>query len=161
MDFYKAICQFGPIHEAIFGLCDDQAGSPAYVDTTNPTNWVATVKNSSNKNIVFTAVDKCVLLDGEENGRGRCDCMLTTNELIYFVELKDQAPPWMPHAKDQLKSTIEFFKANHDISRYRHRKAFACNKRRPPFVVIDQEESLDFYRTYGFRLDIQAEIIIV
>jgi hypothetical protein len=87
--------------------------------------------------------------------------MLTTDNLLYLVELKNQEPPWQSDAIRQLKSTIQFLLENHDISNYRKRKAFASNKKRDAFVVIDDEDNLKFYRRTTFRLDIQAEIIII
>ena len=61
--------------------------------------------------MTFTAIDKCVLNDDEEPGRGRCDGMLTSdsNEHIYFVELKNEAKGWRTEAIKQLESTVQFF----------------------------------------------------
>lgn len=161
INFFKRSCQEPPLNHALFGLCDDQDGRKAYTDVTDNTKWVATVKNDKRKEVVFTAIDKCVIKDGEERGRGRCDCMLTASDLIYFIELKDEVPPWQTSAKEQLESTIQFFIENHDINIYKHKKAFACNKKRSKFVVIDNEENKSFFEKYKFRIDIQAEIIIV
>ncbi len=148
--------------EPIFGLCDDQNGTKAYTNINDRTKWIATVKNDSNRNLTFTAIDKCVLKDGEESGRGRCDGMLTSaKHIIYFVELKDQAKGWMPGAIEQLESTINFFIEHHDIHVFKHKKAFACNKKRRHFQVIDNELNSHFFNTYGVRIDVQAEIIIV
>ena len=156
MDFFNTACQSGPFKQDRFGLCDDQNATPAYVDTTTPTKWVATVENPARKEVIFTAIDKCVLQDGDESGRGRCDGMLTTENLLYLVELKDQEPPWRQHAIDQLESSIKFLLAHHDVSRFRHKKAFACNKRRQVFATVDNNLQLQFRRDYGFRIDVQA-----
>lgn len=161
MDFFKPQCQSGPFNEAQFGLCDDQNATRAYVDTTTPENWVATVENPSQKAITFTAIDKCVIQDFEALGRGRCDGMLTTEDLLYLVELKEQEPPWRQHAIDQLESSIKFLLAHHDISRFRHKKAFACNKRRRAFATIDNELQRRFFRDYGFRIDVQATVLVL
>ena len=161
MDFFALGCQQGPFTALEFSLCDDQDSTKAYVSTTIPEKWVATVKNDQKKAVTFTAIDKCVIKDDEEQGRGRCDGMLTTDDLLYLVELKDQRADWLVHAKEQLESTINFLKANHDIDNYRYKKAFACNRRRKAFYVIDNEENKKFFKMFGFRLDIQAEIIIL
>jgi len=161
MDFFKPDCQSGPFDQAQFGLCDDQNATRAYVDTTTPEKWVATVDNPSRRAVTFTAIDKCVMQDGDEPGRGRCDGMLTTDDLLYLVELKDQAPPWRQHAIEQLESSIQFLLAHHDVSRFRHKKAFACNKRRPAFVTVENELQLQFRREYGFRIDLQATVVVV
>lgn len=161
MHFFNTACQEPPFNHTLFGLCDDENGTRAYTNIDNPPSWIATVKNDTAKTIVFTAIDKCVIKDHEFPGRGRCDCMLTTSDLLYLVELKNKTSPWQPHAIEQLESTIQFLIANHDVSSYKHKKAFACNKKRERFAVIDNETNNHFYRTYRFRIDIQAEILIV
>ncbi len=161
MNFFDAACQEPPINHAEFGLCDDQDGTKAYTNLADSAKWVATVKNRNQKELVFTAIDACVINGAEECGRGRCDGMLTSNEHLYFVELKEQMSTWRSHAIEQLESTIQFFIAHHDISAYRFRKAFACNKKHPRFQEIDNELNKSFFRKYGVRLDVQAEIIVV
>src|ERR1019366_1991926 len=137
LNFFDNTCQEPPINNSSFGLCDDQNGSKAYTNLDAPSKWVATVVNNNNTIIVFTAIDKCVLKDEDEPGRGRCDGMLTSSEHIYFVELKDESKGWITDAINQLESTIQFFRANHDITKYKHKKAFACNKKRKHFQKID------------------------
>ena len=161
MDFFQKCCQSGPYKQACFGLCDDQNSTRAYVDTVDPQKWVATVENPSLKAVTFTAIDKCVMQDVDEPGRGRCDCMLTTENLLYLVELKEQEPPWRQHALNQLESTIRFLLEHHDISRFRHKKAFACNKSRQVFATIDNDLQLRFRREYGFRIDVQATVLVL
>ena len=161
MDFFNPACQSGPFDQPQFGLCDDQNATRAYVDTANRERWVATVENPSKRAVTFTAIDKCVIQDGDEPGRGRCDAMLTTDDLLYLVELKEQEPPWQQHAIDQLESSIRFLLAHHDVSRFRHKKAFACNRRRPAFVTIEHNLMLRFRREYGFRIDVQATVLVM
>ena len=161
LNFFKADCQYPPIALNLFGLCDNQNGTIAYPDIENPENWIAEVKNDNNLEVVFTAVDKCVLQDNEHIARGRCDGMLTSDNHLYLVELKNQEPPWQAHAIEQLDSTIQFLIENHDISQFKKRKAFACNKKRDKFVVIDNEFNKAFYNRTTFRIDIQAEIVII
>lgn len=161
MDFFNPACQEPPFRYTLFGLCDKQNGTRAYTDVANPPDWIATVKNNNALEIIFTAIDKCVIKDNEEIGRGRCDAMLTSNMSLYLIELKDVKPPWQADTIEQLVSTINFLKETHDISSYIHKKVFACNKKRSKFQVIDNETNKAFFREYGFRLDIQAEIIIV
>ncbi len=161
LNFFDVTCQEPPLNNTLFGLCDDENGSKAYTNTDDPAKWIATIKNSNSKALIFTAIDKCVIKDHEEKGRGRCDGMLTSGDYLYLVELKNTSSQWQPDAIEQLTSTIQFLKDNHDISSYRHKKAFACNKKRKRFAEIDNEFNLTLYRKYGFRIDSQAEIIIV
>lgn len=161
MDFFKPKCQSGPFSQAQFGLCDDQNATRAYVDTATPAKWVATVENPSQKAITFTAIDKCVIQDCDAPGRERCDGMLTTEDLLYLVELKDQKTNWQPRAIQQLESTIQFLREHHDLTPFRHKKAFACNKRHKPFAPVDHELKRRFFRDYSFRLDVQATVLVV
>jgi hypothetical protein len=163
MDFFETTCQEPTIDESIFGLCDDQMGAKAYTNIDDQTKWIATVRNNRNKNLTFTAIDKCVFNDDDEPDRGRCDGMLTSaeHEHIYFVELKNDRKNWIPDAIEQLESTIKFFISHHDIRVFKHKKAFACNKKHRHFHEIDNELNLRFFRTYRVRIDVQADIIIV
>jgi hypothetical protein len=159
LNFFDASCQYPPVSETLFGLIDKQDGAKAEPVITDPDTWVAEVKNEAALPVVFTAIDKCVLGDGDYAGHGRCDGMLTTARHLYLVELKDSKDGGDP--KRQLISTIDLLRRNHDISMYRLKKAFACNKRRKRFMVIDNEENLRLFRQTGFRLDVQATIVII
>lgn len=161
MNFFDAACQEPAIKHAKFGICDDQDGTKAYTNITDDNKWVATVINPAQRVIVFTAIDACIIKGDEALGRGRCDGMLTSSEHLYFVELKDQMSRWISDAIDQLESTIQFFTQYHDISAFRHKKAFACNKKHRVFQEIDNELNKKFFRKYRVRLDVQAEIIVV
>lgn len=161
LNFFNRNCQYPSINFVSFGLCDKEDGTKAYPDSTNPEDWIAQVKNENKLDIVVTAIDKCILQDEEYPNRGRCDAMLTTNTHLYLVELKNQIPPWQTHTINQLKSTIKFLTENHDISSFKKKKAFACNKKREKFVFIDNEENLAMFRSTGFRIDIQSEILVI
>ena len=161
VNFIENTCKETARNDTLFGLCDDQNGKKAYSNTDNSAKWIATVKNDNGISLVFTPVDNCLIKNNEFVGRGRCDGLLTTVEHLYFIELKDQAKSWITHAVEQLESTIEFFKESHDITAFRHKKAFACNKKRGHFQEIDNEINLSFFRKHKVRIDIQAEIIII
>lgn len=163
MNFFKPECQTTGITSACFGLCDDEVGQVAYVDYQNKAVWIATVENKRGVVLTFTAVDKCVIKDHEQTGRGRCDGMLTSVEHLYFVELKSAKCANNAHGKKQLVSTIQFFKEHHGerLAEFRHRKVFLCNNKKRAFVVIDNEEQKRFVRDHGFRLDLQNEVLIL
>ncbi len=161
MVFFDKRCQEAPREDQLFGICDDNDAKKAYTDVDDNKKWIAIVENRKKTSLVFTAIDKCILKDGEKEGKGRCDGMLTSNEHLYFVELKNETKRWMTDAIDQLESTINLFIENHDASLYKHKKAFACNRRHKKFRELDNELNLRFYRKYGFRLDVQASIIVV
>ena len=161
VNFFETTCQEPPLNNVLFGLCDDKKGAKAYSNTGDSTKWVATVKNDNKKLLIFTAVDKCIIKDNEQRGRGRCDGLLTSDEHIFFVELKDQAKDWITDSIEQLESTIQFFIESHNINKYKHKKAFACNKQHNHFQEIDNEFNRSFFRKYKVRIDLQAEIIVI
>jgi hypothetical protein len=163
MNFFKIACQEPATTDIIFGICDDINHHKAYTVRSNPETWIATVKNDKSEELIFTAVDKCVLKGSEFEGRARCDCMITSKKHLYFIELKEQKSKWITHAVDQLESTIQMFIENHEkeISSYIYKKAFACNRKSGHFHIIDNEDNKIFFDRTGFRLDIQAEIIVV
>jgi hypothetical protein len=161
VNFFGTTCQEPPLNNVLFGLCDDKKGAKAYSNTDDSAKWVATVKNDNKKLLIFTAVDKCIIKDNEQHGRGRCDGLLTSDEHIFFVELKDQAKDWITDSIEQLESTIQFFIESHNINEYKHKKAFACNKQHKHFQEIDNEFNRSFFRKYKVRIDLQAEIIVI
>jgi hypothetical protein len=161
LNFLVNRCQEAARKDLLFGLCDDQDGKKAYSNADSPSKWIATVKNDNAIELVFTPIDKCIIQDHEYPGRWRCDGMLTSSEHLYFVELKDEAKGWITDAVKQLESTIEFFKENHNINAFRHKKAYACNKQHSHFLEIENEFNRAFFRRHKMRIDVQADIIII
>lgn len=161
VDFLVNTCKEPARTDSVFGLCDDQNGQKAYSTIDNAGKWIATVKNDKNIELVFTPIDNCLIKSYELEGIGRCDGLLTSPDHLYFIELKDVAKNWVSEAVEQLESTINLFKENHDINAFRHKKAFACNKQHRYFQEVDNEFNLAFFRKHKVRIDIQAEIIIV
>jgi hypothetical protein len=87
--------------------------------------------------------------------------MLTFADTIYLVELKKQMTGgWIPDALAQLENTIRLLNATEQLKQFRFKKAFACNKKHPNFTVIDNELNKRFFKDYGFRIDVQTEIIV-
>ncbi|GHT83585.1 hypothetical protein FACS1894137_05080 [Spirochaetia bacterium] len=160
-NFFDPVNQEPATTDTEFGLCDDQNGTKAYSDRNCREKWIATVKNENRIPLIFTAIDNGVISGAEAEGRERCEGMLSSKDHLYFMELKHQKADWIQKAKAQLESTINIFIENHGKPQYKHKKAFACNKKHSKFRIIDNDENLRFFRTYGFRLDIQAEIIVV
>jgi hypothetical protein len=149
-----------PTKDIIFGICDDQNGQKAYIDRSDKDKWIATVFNERSFQLIFTAIDKGVINDNEHPNMGRCDGMITSNEHIYFLELKLQRKGGIAKAKCQLASTIDIFNQVHPnkLETYKHRKAFICNKKYPYFHVIEHEEKMAFFVKYKARLDINTDI---
>lgn len=160
MNFFDTTHQEPPTEDLSFGICDDQNGQKAYTDRTNKIKWVATVINEKPFQLTFTAIDKGVIKDDQFPGQERCEGMITSNEHIYFLELKVQRSGGVAKAKCQLASTIKIFNQVHPerLREYKHKKAFICNKSHPNFHVIQNEDQLSFYNKYNVRLDINTEI---
>ena len=159
INFFDTACQEPPITATIFGICDDQDGSKAYTDILESNTWVATVENPEAKTITFTAIDGCIeILRGDGNQERKCDAMLSYTDTIVFVELKDVNKRWIHDAIEQLEITIQNFRANYDLSLYKHKRAFACNKKQPNYAVIEQVTKRHFFETYRVRLNVQAVI---
>ena len=164
VNFFETDCKEESRNEKQFGICDDQNGTKAYTDLANSTNWIAKVKNDNEIDVSFTAIDNCIIVfkEGTRDKESSCDGMLTFAQSLYLVELKKQGTGgWISDAKGQLENTIKLISENHDLSNFRYKKAFACNRKHPSFTVIDTAERKSFFeRTGGFRIDVQAEIVI-
>ena len=157
LDFFNEECQYPSTSTDIFGLCDNNDGSRAFPNFDNEEIWIAEVKNIGKFEIVITAIDSCLLRHDEYPDRGRCDCMLTTETHLYFIELKNKRRKWIPGAMEQLESTMELFKGSHDIFQYKKRKVFACNRKKR-FVEITNAENKEFLRRTDFLKQIQTTI---
>lgn len=164
VNFFETDCKEKSRNEKQFGICDDQNGTKAYTDTTDSTKWIAKVTNVKEIDVSFTAIDNCIIVlkDGTKDKESSCDGMLTFAQNLYLVELKKQGTGgWISDAKGQLENTIKLISENHDLSNFRYKKAFACNRKHPSFTVIDTAERKSFFeRTGGFRIDVQAEIVV-
>lgn len=118
-----------------FGLCDDPppSNSPAYINETDQTIWIAKVNNLNTENITFYAIDNCVSVfrtDGTMDKK--CDGVLSYSSNLIFVELKSRkSKKWFREGRKQITITIRHFILNHDISQYSKIEAYVCNKLRP------------------------------
>lgn len=158
MAFFNTPCSEQPPRtDAEFGICDREDGTPAYTTLIEEPARVATVHNPEGKEVTFTAIDNCLALPPD---RRRCDGMLTTDDTLYLVELKNVRTGWIQDALEQLESTIELLHENEDLTNFRLRKAFACNRRHARFQEVDHERNQRCFREYGFRLDIHATVTI-
>ena len=164
VNFFETDCKEESRNEKQFGICDDQNGTKAYTDTTDSTKWIAKVTNVKEIDVSFTAIDNCIIVlkEGTKDKESSCDGMLTFAHNLYLVELKKQGTGgWISDAKGQLENTIKLISENHDLSNFRYKKAFACNRKHPSFTVIDTAERKSFFeRTGGFRIDVQVEIVV-
>lgn len=163
VDFFNTPCKEPVQANEEFGICDNQDGTKAYTSVSNSTNWIATVINKTQIEVSFTAIDNCIIVlkEGTQDKESSCDGMLTFNNNVYLVELKNQRTRgWLPDAIDQLKNSIKLLKANNNLEEIRCKKAYACNRKYPNFQVMEVERKRKFFDETGFRIDAQAEIVI-
>ena len=163
VNFFETDCKEPSKTDELMGICDDQNGKKAYTDTTCSSKWIAIIKNDGKIPISFTPIDNCIIVlkDGTNDRESTCDGMIIFTDNLYLVELKKRGKGgWISDAVKQLENTIKILLNNHDLRGFKYKKAFACNKKHPGFTVIDNERNKSFFRTYGFRLDVQTEIVI-
>jgi hypothetical protein len=160
VNFFQVQCQ-DTTTNTLFGICDNQNGSPAFIDATNQSIWIAKVINSSAISVTLIAVDNCItILRNDGSMDMRCDAILAYPDNIIFLELKNQLKHWITDAVEQLETTIINFRDSHDISIFRHKKAFAANKKHPQFSYGNNERRQRFFSEYRVRLNIEATIKI-
>ncbi len=163
VDFLITECKEPSRNEGLFGICDDQNGEAAYTDIDHQDQWIATVLNENKIEVTFTAIDNCivVLKEGTNDKESTCDGILTFDNGLYLVELKNQRTSgWKPEAINQLENTIKLLLSNHTLAEFKHKKAYACNRKHPKFQMMDNEFSKRFYDKTKFRIDVQTTIKI-
>ena len=105
IDFFQAQCQ-SITSEKVFGIYDNP---PATLLFKNSDEWHLWVDNPNAKAVSHTAIDDCLGIPRSEGER--CESMITYDDVITFIELKDRdGGRWAGKARDQLKNTIFLFK---------------------------------------------------
>lgn len=164
VDFFKADCQKS-LNEKRFGLIDLEDGTPAKIELTDNGSWNATVVNNDAKQILFTAIDNCIeLLRANGEMDQRCDAMLSYEDNLFFVELKNKRESWQADGLAQIESTINCFKEENEeyYFSFKKRKAIVANAKNqfPGFHDFNLEQREYFMKTHKARIQFEAEIII-
>lgn len=164
IDFFNTQCTESTKRaETEFGLCDDRNGQKAYTNKDDTSKWIATVQNPNQIQVSFTAIDNCLDIKRSDSNdlESTCDGMLTFENSLFLVELKNKDHSgWLKEAKVQLQNTIRILIVNHNLTKFRFKKAYICNKRKPNFTKVHSSENLELFHKTGFRLDIQTNIKI-
>jgi hypothetical protein len=163
INFFDTNCQ-SQTNQPKFGLCDDPPPSkdPAYININDSRKWIAIVENNQEINVIFTAIDNCIQIfrsDGKMDNR--CDGMLTYNNNIIFVELKERKytnSVWIDDGEKQLRKIISVFINNHDLQIFKSKKAYIANSKKPQFQYSHKERMQKFRNDTGFTLIIQKTI---
>ena len=160
IDFFNEECQKNTC-EIKFRICDDNDlnyKNPAYLDFINIANWLVEVVNKSSKKIVFTAIDHCVLkYDKTIDNPSRCYAMLSYEDSIIFVELKNKLKK--PAQIAQLENTIRSFFENNLYIIFSQKEAYLSNKKKTVFLSQDTKEKF-MQENNGFRLFFSTIITI-
>jgi len=157
IDFFNPACQ-SQTDEAVFGIIDTPPSTLSFDDNEN---WICRIENDSKKVITHTAIDDCLQIPFDQGGR--CDSMLTYDDVLIFIELKDRnSSGWAGKARDQLVNTISLFeKENKDkLSQYREVYGHIANKQRPYFKSGLKSLSQKFKDETGFILRVSTVIKI-
>ncbi len=163
INFFKSTCQ-SQTNQYKFGLCDDpnKDKDPAYIDTVDCSKWIAIVENNQEIEVIFTAIDNCIeILRSDGKMDNRCDGMLTYNNNIIFVELKERKytnSVWIDEGENQLRKIISVFINNHDLQIFKSKKAYIANSKKPQFQYSHKERMQKFRNDTGFTLIIQNTI---
>ena len=155
IDFFQTKCR-SITKEKVFGIFD---APPATLSFENPDGWNVWIDNSNEKEIIHTAIDHCLDIPGSEGER--CESMITYNDVLTFIELKDRVGGrWAGKARDQLINTIALFKRDVNISIYNRLYGHIANKQRPNFNAGGKTFSQKFEDETGFILRVSDVIRI-
>jgi hypothetical protein len=155
IDFFKATCQ-SITKEMVFGIYDNP---PATLVFENSENWHAWIENDHSKEITHIAIDGCLGIPDVEGER--CESMLTYEDVLIFIELKDRdGNKQAGKARSQLMNTINLFKRDANIQCYGKHYGYIANKQRPNFKAGGMKFNQEFEDATGFILRVSDVITI-
>jgi len=156
IDFFLADCRT-TTNETVFGIYDIP---PAKLVFANSEDWNVWVDNGQAKAVTHRAIDVCLNIPRAEGER--CESMITYDDVLMFVELKDRdGGRWAGKARDQLINTIALFKRDADIAPYNKHYGHIANKQRPRFKSGGMKFSQEFEDETGFILRVSDVIKII
>jgi len=155
INFFERACR-SATSEKVFGIIDIP---PATLVFNNAEDWNVWIDNKNEKEITHIAIDDCLGIPRAEGER--CESMITYDDVIIFVELKDRdGGRWVGKARDQLINTISLFKRDANINNYRRLYGHIANKQRPNFRSGNKNLSQQFEDETGFILRVSDLIKI-
>lgn len=164
VEFLKADCQ-NTTNEMKFGLYDAEDQTLVTIKLTDEELWNATILNNDSKNILVTAIDNCIDMF-RQNGDmdNRCDCMLTYDTSILFIELKNKRDSWQSEGLAQIENVVKIMIAEIPgfYNGFAKRKAIVVNRKHqfPSFQESNPEQRQLFWSKYKIRVQFKAEIVV-
>ncbi|MBK8701662.1 MAG: hypothetical protein IPN29_19745 [Saprospiraceae bacterium] len=145
IDFFQPQCKH-QTNETIFGIYD---APPSTLSFSNPNEWNLWIDNAGAKVVTHIAIDGCLNIPQSEGER--CESLLTYDDVIVFLELKDSdGGRWAGKARNQLINTIALFKRDADVTIYKRQYGHIANKQRPHFKAGGKNFSQVFEDKTGF-----------
>lgn len=146
------------IQNTDFGIRDDQdkQQAPSYI-VFEMEEAHFKVKNPSNKEVHFLAIDKCLWNDSDKVG-GRCDFIVFDEASFLFVDIKKakmrHASDYRKDAEKQLEATLQKFQAqiNFDTHKIYAIIAFVKSKISPQLATRNQNLKVKWDTKYGIDL---------
>lgn len=136
-----------------FYLYDDEETRPAYLQEEQTRKDSTPVINDCGGTVVFRPVDHVLY---PEDAQTHCDVFLHDGDrkCLCFVEMKCVNGDWIAGAVEQLRQTIEDFKAAHPdaAAAAGHRRAIAANTKHPHFKYAEVARMRDFWNRTRFIL---------
>lgn len=149
-----------------FGICDDKPNERAYVDgnKNNGDKWMAVVQNDNRKKVIFTALDHCIeIRKANGNMEKRCEGVITYDDTIIFIEIKERtgdAQTWVKDADKQLRNSISLITSKINLDRYSIKKASITNRLRTRSKEKHSVRMKKFLEETGYILRVDNRIII-
>lgn len=168
VDFFESVyMREQPRRNSVFGINDgvQESGEEGIAYTTADEAakpWNAVVKNKECHEVLFTPLDHNVIIHPSPSETySLCDGMMRRGvEFLAFVELKVRQGDWIQHNIEQLESAIKLFCENHDYKAFKHREAYAANRKHPSYHYSHKVQMNEFHSRTKFRLLIQNTIIV-
>lgn len=167
MSFFDSGCQT-LTDLSTFGIVDDtsQPTKPAYITDLDPPSWDVIVNNANKKNLIFYAIDGCILFykdAARTQLESTCDAALVDDTTVYFIEIKKRTGKgWIGKAANQLVNTISLYKANDPDAQNSNIVGHIANSLRPQARVSHASLMAKFkIDTDGCKLNIQQQLEVV
>ncbi len=165
VNFNETACQVNT-DKKLFGICDDTPPphKPAYIDEQDGKKWIAVVVNDDRHTVTFTAIDHCIKMIREDGKPAKqCDGLLTYNDTVIFIELKEsnkKGNDWVKEAEKQLKTTIHYFESSAKAINVLKKKAYIANRKHPRFKENQSRRMNQFLIDTGYVLRIENRIVL-